>query len=427
MTSRERVLKALNHEEPDRVPLDLGGTFVTGIAAGALHRLRQHLGLEDRRVKVFDLLQMLGEVEMDLVDRLHLDVLPIERPAVAFGIRNDNWKPWQLFDGTPVLVPGGFNVDTGPEGDWLLRPLNRSDRPPVARMPKDGFYFDAIGYGEWDTEFKPPSLQELRKTAGQRWIVQDELLNHFSSRARRLRRDTDKALVLGAWGATGVHYVGSLTEFLCLLASDREYVADLFMLAAEASIRNLELLWEAVGENADVFVFSGLDFGTQRGEFFSVDTFEETYLPAFKMQFEWIHEHTSWKIFEHSCGSIANLIGGLMDAGLDALNPVQTSADGMDPARLARVFGDRLTFWGGGLDTQATLPFGTPDDVRNEVAERIRLFAPGGGLVFNPVHNIQCNTPPENIVAAYETAYEAGGYPIEGDSDSLKTVTPNHR
>ncbi|NOZ23994.1 MAG: methyltransferase, partial [Planctomycetes bacterium] len=392
-------------------PLDLGGTFVTGIAAGALHRLRKHLGLEDRAVKGFDLLQMLGEVEMDLVERFNLDVLSVERPTVAFGIKNENWKPWELFDGTPVMVPGDFNVDVSPEGDWLLRPLNRADKPPIGRMPKNGFYFDSIGYNEWDPNFQPPPMKEMEEAAWKYWIMGEPLLQYFADRARLLRENTDKALVMWSGGA-GVHYVGRLTEFLCLLATDKEYVADLFMLCAETSIRNLELLWQAVGENIDVFVISGLDFGTQRGEFFSVETFRETYLPAFKKQFEWIHEHTTWKIFEHSCGSVANLIGDLVGAGLDALNPVQTTAANMDPEWLAEQFGDRLTFWGGGVDTQTTLTFGTPEEVREEVKERIRLFAPGGGMVFNPVHNIQYNTPPENIVAAYETAREFGRYPI---------------
>jgi uroporphyrinogen-III decarboxylase len=411
MTSRERVLAALDHREPDRVPIDLGGTFVTGISASALHALRRHLGLEDRPVKLYDALQMLGEVEADLVERLQLDVLPVERPIVAFGLRNEGWKPWTLFDGTSVLVPDQFRVTTTPGGDWLLHPEGRIDRPPVARMPRDGFYFDAIGYGDWDPGFTPPPLDEMRRRSRD-WILKEELLRHFADRAEHLRRHTDKALVLGSWGATGVHYVGNLTEFWCLLASDPGYVADMFMLCAEIAIENLRLLWDAVGDNVDLMTFSGLDFGTQRSEFFSRESFRQTYLPAFRIQFDWIHEHTTWKIFEHSCGSIPNLIGDLADAGLDALNPVQTSAAGMDPASLKKRYGDRITFWGGGADTQSTLPFGTPDQVREEVEARLRIFAPGGGFVFNPVHNIQTNTPPENIVAAYETALESGAYPI---------------
>ena len=411
MTSRERVLAALNHKEPDRVPIDLGGSFVTGIAAQSLDRLRRRLGLEDRPVKVYDVMQMLGEVESDVAERLGVDVLPVEVPALTLGVRRGDWKPWRLFDGTDVLVPGQFDADVSPEGDWLLRSPARPMSPPIARMPKDGFYFDEINYGGWDPDFKPPSIASLRQRLDS-WLLDDETLHYLQALARSLRRHTDKALMLGAWGATGMHYVGKLVEFWCLLSEDRAYVRDLFALSTEAAIENLRLLWQAVGENVDVIAVTGLDFGTQRSEWFSPEVFREVYVPPLQEQFTWIHKYTPWKIFEHSCGSIPNLIGDLVDAGLDALNPVQTSAAGMDPAWLKKSFGDRLTFWGGGVETQSTLAFGTPDEVRAEVAERIRIFAPGGGFVFNPVHNIQANTPPENIIAAYETVLAAGRYPI---------------
>ena len=411
MTSRERVLAALSHQEPDRVPIDLGGTFVTSIAAQTLHRVRRHLGLEHRPVKVYDMLQMLGEVEMDVVERLEVDVLPVEPPGMSFGLRNENWKPWDLPDGTPVLVPGALDVEVTPEGDFLLHTGAGDKRRAVAAMPKDGFYFDHIGYGDWDPDWQPPALDDLRRvSAGWRWG--DEIVSYLQHRAKHLRAHTDKALVLGCWGAGGVHYVGKLVDFWTLLGSDRGYVRELFEISTEAAIDNFRKLWDAIGGDVDVITFSGLDFGTQRSEWFSPETFRETYLPAFRKQFEWLHENTTWKIFEHSCGSLARLVGDLAHAGLDALNPVQTSAAGMDPQWLKDSFGDRLTFWGGGVETQSTLPFGTPEDVRAEVAERMRIFAPGGGFVFNPVHNIQPNTPPANVVAAYDAAREFGRYPI---------------
>ena len=411
MTSRERVLAALNHREPDRVPIDLGGSFVTGIAAQSLERLRRRLGLEDRPVKVYDVMQMLGEVELDLAERFQVDVLPVEPPSLTLGVRRGDWKPWRLFDGTNVLVPGQFNVTVSPEGDWLLRNPSRPDGPPVARMPKDGFYFDSIDYGGWNPDFRPPDLARLRANL-KGWLLSDETLRYMQDHARALRRSSDKALLLGSWGATGMHYVGRLVEFWCLLAEDPAYVRDLFMLSTEAAIKNLEMMWQAIGRDVDIIAITGLDYGTQRREWFSPEVFREVYVPPLQEQFTWIHKYTPWKIFEHSCGSIPNLIGDLVDAGLDALNPVQTSAAGMDPAWLKKTFGDRLTFWGGGVETQSTLAFGTPAEVRAEVAERLRIFAPGGGFVFNPVHNIQANTPPENIIAAYETVLAAGRYPI---------------
>lgn len=141
-TSRKRVLAAVNHEEPDRVPIDLGGTIVSGIMAGPLHRLRQRLGLKEKRVKVYDVFQMLGEVEMDVIEKLHIDVLPIETPALFFEIKRENYKPGKLFDGTPVLVPGDFNVEIDEEGDWFLHEEGDPKKPIVAKMPKGGYYFD---------------------------------------------------------------------------------------------------------------------------------------------------------------------------------------------------------------------------------------------------------------------------------------------
>jgi len=405
MTSRERVLKALNHEETDRVPLDMGGSFVTSIAATSLHALRQRLGLEHRPVKVYDAFQMLGEVEMDLVERLGLDCLPVNPPAMTMGLRQENWKPWTLMDGLEVLMPGQFQVEVTPGGDWLARPGGVTEGPPVYRMPKDGFYFDTIGYGDFHMDWEPPPLDHVR----QQWKdrrVSDEELEWLRSRAERLRRETDKAVVLAGWPYMGLDYTGSLTDWWALLARDPRYVKELFALSTEVALRNLPLLWEALGENIDVVAVTGLDFGTQRSEWFSPDVFREVYMPGLREQFGWIKQHTTWKTFEHSCGSIPNLIGDLVDAGLDALNPVQTSAAGMDPLWLKETFGDRLTFWGGGVETQSTLPFGTPEQVRHEVRERMDIFAPGGGFVFCPVHNIQPCTPPENIIAAYETARE---------------------
>jgi len=411
MTSRERVLAALEHREPDRVPLDLGGTFVTSIAATSLHHLRRRLGLEDRPVKVYDAFQMLGEVEMDLVERFQLDCLPVNPPALTMGLRTENWKPWRLMDGTEVLMPGQFNVAVGPGGDWLFSPGGDTSLPPICCMPRGGFYFDSIGYGDWHTDWQPPSLESIRASTAA-WRVPDDDLAHLRAHARLLRQNTDKALILGAWPYAGLQYVGSLPDFWCLLGADPGYVKELFAISTEAALANLERLWSALGADVDVIAVTGLDFGTQRSEWFSPEVFREVYLPYLRLQFGWIHEHTTWKVFEHSCGSIPRLVGDLADAGLDALNPVQTSAAGMDPRKLKQQFGDRLTFWGGGVETQSTLPFGTPEEVRAEVAERVRILAPGGGFVFNPVHNIQPNTPPENIIAAYEAALEYGTYPV---------------
>jgi len=411
MTSRERVLAALEHREPDRVPLDLGGSFVTSITAVALDELRRHLRLQARPVKVVDAYQMLGEVEMDVVERLHLDCLPVEPPVLTMGLRRENWKSWRLMDGREVLMPGEFEVQVTPEGDWLFTPPGSTSGVPTAKMPRGGFYFDNLGETAWNFDWEPPPLADMAREF-ESAIAPEEDLAHMAQRAALLRRTTDKALVLNCWGMLGPRHIGTMPDFLCLLGRDPGYVRGLFDLATEVGLRNLQLMWDAIGEDIDVVVISGLDFGTQKAELFSRQTFREVYLPCLQAHYEWIRTHTTWKSFEHSCGCMTSIIGDMAEAGLDAINPVQTSAAGMDPAWLKTTWGDRLTFWGGGVETQSTLPFGTPEQVRAEVAERVRLFAPGGGFVFCPIHNVQPQTPPENIVAAYDAAYEYGRYPI---------------
>jgi uroporphyrinogen-III decarboxylase len=206
--------------------------------------------------------------------------------------------------------------------------------------------------------------------------------------------------------------VGSIPDFLFLLAADKAYVKDLFEVRTEVALQNLPLLKQYLGDSIDVIGFDGYDFGSQNGEIFSPDLCSELFLPNMKVQSEWVHRNTPWKTFYHSCGSITRIIPMLIEGGMDILNPVQTSAKGMDPAWLKKEFGKRIVFWGGGVDTQKTLPFGSTEEVVREVTERVRIFAPGGGFVFNAVHNIQQGTPPENIVAAYETARTVGTYPI---------------
>ena len=408
MTSQERVLLALDHREPDRVPLDIGGTIMSGIMAQALDRLRKHLGLEDRAVRVHEVFQMLGEVELDAVDRLGIDVLPVEPLVQFFGLRREGYKPWSLADGTKVLVPGQFEVETDERGDYLIRHGGDSAAPVEGRMPRDGYYFDMASMIDMHSDFVPPTMDEVRA----KMLRNDAEIEFMRARAERLRKETDKALLLGAWGSLGLGGVGSIPDFLCLLATDRAYVQELFAVRTETAIENLERMWRHLGDSVDIVGVDGTDYGSQRAEMFSPDWFRELYVEPFRKQLAWIHEHTTWKTWLHSCGSIPEILPMLIEAGLDIINPVQCTAAGMDPQWLKDQFGDKVTFWGGGVDTQHTLPFGTADEVAAEVAERVRIFAPGGGFVFNTIHNIQHGTPPANIVAAYETARDVGTYPV---------------
>ncbi|MCZ7544280.1 MAG: methyltransferase [Anaerolineae bacterium] len=378
MNSRERVLKAINHEQPDRVPIDLGGSIVTGIMAGALDRLHRYLGIADK-VKVYDVFQMLGEVTLELVERFDVDLLPVEPETIVFDhLRNRDYKPWKLFDGTEVLMPGAFAVEVSPAGDWLLHRGGDPARPVVGRMPKDGFYFDDAGITDWNPDFAPPSIESLRNSGWRR--LTDETLRYLQDKARTLRRATDRALALTNWGEAtlGPPQVGSLPEWLVLMASEPAYVHELMDLGVEIAIDNLKLYWEALGDDIDIIHVDGYDYGTQNAEMFSPAMFETFQEPCYKKQCDWIHQNTPWKVAKHCCGSIPNLIASMIRAGIDILNPVQTSAKGMDPAWLKATFGDSITFWGGGIDTQRVLPFGTPDEIRAHVGERMRIFAPAG-------------------------------------------------
>jgi len=409
MSARQRVLKTLNHEEPDRVPLDMGSTIMSGIMVHPLDRLRKHLGLENRPVKVYEVFQMLGEVELDLVDRLGIDVLPVEPLVQFFGLRRERWKSWKLWDGTDIQVPGQFNVEVDEEGNWLLHTEGDPKQPVEGRMPKDGFYFDMASMIEAHIDYTPPTLEEVKKENH----LSNEELEFLAARAEMLRRETDKALLLGCWDKVGLPQVGSIPDFLCLLATDPGYVKDLSAVRTETALNNLEKFRIYLGDNIDILGLDGTDYGSQNNEMFSPELFEELYLPYFKEQNSWVHGNTKWKTWLHTCGSVTRIIPMLIESGLDILNPVQTSAAGMDPTWLKQEFGSKITFWGGGVDTQKTLPFASPEEVEREVAERIRVFAPGGGFVFNPIHNIQQGTPPENILAAYDTARTAGRYPID--------------
>jgi uroporphyrinogen-III decarboxylase len=277
-------------------------------------------------------------------------------------------------------------------------------------MPRNGFYFDMSALTESHYDYQPPPLEQVRRE----YRIDAEELEALQARAEQLRRTTDKALFLGCWDKLGLPWVGSIPDFLVLMLTDKAYVKDLFAVRTETALANLAGLKSHLGQNIDILGLDGTDYGSQNSELFSPDLFAELYVPYFKIQTDWVRRNTAWKTWLHTCGSVTRLLPLLVEAGVDILNPVQTSAVGMDPAWLKGRFGARIAFWGGGVDTQRTLPFASPEEVAAEVRERLRIFAPGGGFVFNTIHNIQQGTPPQNIAAAYDTARTAGRYPIGG-------------
>jgi hypothetical protein len=424
ISSRERVNLALNHQEPDRIPLDLASSMVTGMQVSTVYQLRQALGLDapETPVKVIEPYQMLGEIKPDLIEALGVDVVGVMGTETLFGFKNENWKPWTTFDGTPVLVPEHFNTDPEANGDILMYPEGDRSAPASGRMPKDGWYFDTI--------IRQPPIDDdqlkVEDNLEEFGPITDEELAHFRTETERLYTETDKA-IMASFGGTAFGDIAlvpapwlkyprgirDVAEWYISTVTRRDYVYRVFERQCEIGLANLERIYQAVGDRVTVVFITGTDFGTQKGPFISPETYRELYQPFHKQVNDWVHQHTSWKTFIHSCGSVMALLPDFIEAGFDILNPVQCSAANMDPAELKQRFGDRFTFWGGGVDTQGTLPFGAPDDVRREVRSRIKAFAPGGGFVFNTIHNVQAQIPVENVLALYETVREYGSYPIQ--------------
>lgn len=422
-TSRERVNLALNHQEADRIPLDLGGSAVSGMHASTVYGLRQALGLDTpgTPVKVVEPYQMLGEIKADLIDALGIDVVPLTSQTNMFGFKNEGWKPWTTFDGTPVLVPGDFNTDPEPNGDLLMYPEGDRSAPPSGRMPEGGWYFDSI-IRQPPIDYDSLNVEDNLEEFGP---ISEGDLEYFRREAERLHTETDKA-ILANFGGTAFGDIAlvpapwlkhprgirDVEEWYISTVTRRDYVHEVFECQCDIALANLNRLHEAVGDRVAAVFVTGTDFGMQTGPFISPKSYRELFQPFHKRVNDWVHTRTSWKTFIHSCGSVWALIPDFIESGFDILNPVQCSASQMDPWELKREFGDRLTFWGGGVDTQHTLPFGTPEQVRDEVRERIKAFGPGGGFVFNTIHNVQPNTPTENVLALYETQRETGRYPI---------------
>ena len=399
MNSRERVLAAINHRQADRVPIDLGGTRQSGIAASTYHKLKRNLKL-DSPTQVFDCYQMLAEVERPVMERFGADVVGLYRPEVAFGIVNQDWKPWQLFDGTPVEVPADFRPVTEENGDLVLL----REEKPIARMPKDGFYFDRLetypGAAHMPVEEVNPPL------------MSSQLADHFHHQAEALYQNTDFAIVAPMGPPYELFFglgTGDFSAWMITLATEPDYVHALLSKLTDIWIENLNRFAAAVSDRVQVLQICD-DFGMQNSPFISTKMFRELIMPYYQRGIRWIHEHTEMKVLLHSDGALRPLLPSIIEMGVDILNPLQTSAVGMEGPEIKADFGSELVFWGGSLDCQHTLPFGTVEEVVAEVTEHVQTLAPGGGYVFAPVHNIQAKVPVENIIAMYDTALSVGVY-----------------
>jgi hypothetical protein len=390
--------------------------MVTGVHASCVAELRDHYGLEKRPVRIHEPFQMLAVLDDDLQDAMGLDVVGVFARNTMFGFPVGTWKSW-MFNGLEVLVPEGFNTTVDVNGDTLIYPEGDTTVPPSGRMPSGGHFFDSIIRQD---PLDEDNLDPQDNTEEFKPVTQEDL-DHLA-RATQQAAATGRA-VAATFGGTAFgdiamvpapflkHPKGirDIAEWYVSTSSRQDYIHKIFERQCEVAIQNLERIYIVVGDSVQVIFLCGTDFGTQTSAFCSVKTFDNLYFPYYKQVCDWVHAHTPWKVFKHSCGAVSKFLPSFIEAGIDILNPVQCSATGMAPEELKAKFGDHLVFWGGGVDTQHVLPFGSPAEVREQVLRRCEIFAPGGGFVFNTIHNVQAKTPVENIVAMIDAVHEFNG------------------
>ena len=417
MTSRERVQTALDHKAPDRTPRDFGASGITGISASFIYKLRRELGLPDKPIPIYCPYQMLGEVDEELRRILRVDAISMWPDTNLFGFDNTPTERFTLNDGTPALVSKVFNTVYEPDGRLYQYACGDKRYLPAGVMPRGGYYFDA-------TDRSAPIVDEDSLSASDNLEefgpISEEALRRAESEASRLYENTDYAIVSGGPGGTALGDIAfvpgvmlrepkgirSIEEWYISPIVRPALVKEIFDRQTDIAVANLKLYHQAVGDRISVITLCGTDFGNQRSLMISIDVFREIFLPYYRKMTDWIHANTKWKVFKHCCGAIEPLLPHLIEAGFDIINPVQTNAAGMDPELLKQKYGDKLTFWGGGISTQTTLQFGSPEDVKEEVRKHTRILGKNGGMVFNTVHNVQAVVPVRNFIAMIEALDE---------------------
>lgn len=416
MSSKKNLVNTLNHKQPDRLVVDFGSTAVSGIHALVVEQLREHFGLEKHPVIVHEPYQMLGLVEEDLQEAMGVDVLGMYGPENMFGHKQEQWKEWRTPWNQPVMVPGDFNVSIDDKGDVLMYPQGDTSVPHSAKMPKAAYFFDAVKRQEPIDESRLDPADNLEEFS--LWSEADR--NHWRKEALRMK-DSGKGIV-ASFGGTAVGDIAlvpamnlkatkgirDVSDWYMSTLMRPDFLHEVFEKQTDIALQNLAMAKEATGDVVDVVFLCGTDFGTQDSSFCSLETFDELYAPYYRKMNDWIHANTDWKTFKHSCGAVEPFMEHFIESGFDIINPVQINAAGMDPVLLKEKYGSRLTFWGGGIDTQKVLPFATPEEVKAHVIKECEIFAPGGGFVFNTVHNIQANVPIQNVLAMLEAIKQFG-------------------
>jgi uroporphyrinogen decarboxylase len=412
MTARERILTSISHREPDLVPLDLGATPSTGISAVAYGRLKRHMGISGGHNRVYDVVQQVAQPEDSILDHFGVDVVDIGR---AFNTADCDWYDITLSDGSAAQYPAWFHPVQQENGDFEVF----RDGAKIARMPVGATFFDQTYFPYLDDY--PDSYEGLDREMGMvlwqsmahsPWdnAGMPDFYGELRSRALRLREHTDKALMivcgcnLFEWGT----FLRRIDNFLMDIYSEPDEVERLLDELMVRHLTSLEKVCAAVGDVVDILRF-GDDLGMDSNPFMSPEKYRSIFKPRHKTLCDYVHKHSGMKTFLHSCGSIYALLPDLIDAGYDIINPVQTSARDMDPARLKKEFGGDITFWGGGCNTRGILNHAAPQEVYDYTMRMLDIFLPGGGYVFNQEHNILPDVPPQNIMAMYRAVGDYGG------------------
>jgi uroporphyrinogen decarboxylase len=415
MKPRERVLAAVEHRPVDRVPIDFGGHRSSGIMAIAYARLKRHLGIASGDVYVYDVIQQLAIVEPPVLDELGVDTVEMGR---GFLLDPREWKDWTLPDGTPCKVPGYVHLERRGD-DWYLL----SDRGTPVGVQKAGcLYFDQIHFPLAPRAIEDDDFADIEQALdevmwsvphpGAHVLLDEAGLAEMARRAKALRASTDRAIVAlfgGNLFEMGQMLYG-MERYLMELALHPEDCVRLSEALTRIHLAKLEKWLGAIGPHVDVVLF-GDDLGGQTGPLISPATYRRTFAPFHRQMWRRAKELAGVKVQLHSCGGIEPFLGDFVEMGLDAVNPVQTSARGMAPETLKARYGDRLCFWGGGCDTHRVLPAGTPDEVAAHVRRQGGVMARGSGFVFQQVHNVMADVPPENVVAMLRAA---SGLPPRG-------------
>jgi uroporphyrinogen decarboxylase len=423
MNPRERVLAAIRHEEADRVPIDIGGTGVTGINLVAYGNLRLHLGLTEGRARIFHTWIQAAELEAAVAERLHVDTVTLPRYRMSLGIPNAEFKPWTFVDGTEFLVPVDFDPPRNELGDyeWFEHGVK------LAEAPGEGTHGFSLRYHPLKEATTVTQIDDWFDTYDGNFMarikVSDEELEWAGNYAKHLRETTDKAIVADYFATVLEHAQGIIgwdTIYMHMLAEPK-LAKHFFERLSHELVTGIKRYLGAVGEYIDVFMCAD-DIGHQRGPMMKLDIYREFVLPGHKAIFQAIHDNSNAAVFFHTDGAVMSLLSELIDAGMDCFNTVQTDAANMDAMELKRRFGKNVTFWGGGVDTHRVMPFATPEQVREDVRRRIEIFAPGGGYVFATIHNILGDVPPENILAAVDAVLEFGQYPLATGSEDREAL-----